>query len=345
MTIKFAQQWPILDTERALTCPYCDSAERVVVYERVRDWSFQCAPGEWTYWDCTNCNSLYLDPRPTPKSIGSAYADYYTHGTSRSISVVKRMKLRLRNECLSHIVKTSIEPRLHLPKMFNPVLRQIADRVHLPFDLSLLVHTQKGKLVDVGCGDGHTVAWAKQLGWDAMGIEIDPAAVCEARSKNLNVLEGTYEMLSSLTQRFDCIVCSHVLEHVHDPRALLRALKKSLKPGGLLLLTLPNSLSALRHHFGADWRGLEAPRHISIPSEHYLLRLLEQLDFSVRSYADNQLPTAEESYRIQRRSLIASRSDRKRARQLDIIPMNVLYGNDFIKLACSSPSSTETDFQ
>ncbi|MBT7329491.1 MAG: class I SAM-dependent methyltransferase, partial [Oceanospirillaceae bacterium] len=40
----------------------------------------------------------------------------------------------------------------------------------------------KGSLMDVGCGSGQTLSLAKQLGWQAMGVEIDPAAVRAART-------------------------------------------------------------------------------------------------------------------------------------------------------------------
>lgn len=193
--------------------------------------------------------------------------------------------------------------------------------------------------MDVGCGAGNTVALALQLGWNAMGLEIDPSAVRTAQNSGLHIEQGTYEKLALYEGQFDCIMCSHVLEHVHNPLDLLEKVKRALKPGGCLLLILPNSLSALRHFFGADWRGLEAPRHLSIPAEPKLLHLLTGLGFVSESVADNATETAAESYRIQRRGLVPIREDFRKARQLKIRPLSSPAGNDFIKLLCFLPAT------
>jgi 2-polyprenyl-3-methyl-5-hydroxy-6-metoxy-1,4-benzoquinol methylase len=339
MTSPIDQAWPEEGLERVEACPYCDSTHRTLAYKDVQDWSFNCAPGKWDYWDCEDCKSLYLDPRPTRETIGSAYATYYTHGDSSPVSLLGTLKNRLRNECLSRELNANISPRLHLPKMFGWAVALISKRVLVPFGWQQLANQVKGRFIDVGCGAGSTVAIARQLGWDAMGMEIDPAAVITARRSGLNVVEGTYEHLSQYEQAFDFVMCSHVLEHVHDPLDLLGKLKSALKPGGVLLLTLPNSLSCVREHFGAYWRGLEAPRHIAIPSEPQLMQLLSSAGFTVQSVADFRMETVVESLRIQRREVSISREDQVIAQQLDICTEAQPIGSDFIKLICRAPMS------
>lgn len=339
MNTPLDQDWPNQDLEHVEACPYCGSQQRTLAYGGVQDWSFNCAPGKWNYWDCINCQSLYLDPRPTQSSIGAAYAKYYTHHSGEPASLLQMMKTRLRNECLSQKLTASIEPRLHLPKLLDAPLELIGKRVIVPFGWMALARRPKGRFMDVGCGAGQTVALARQLGWSAMGLEIDPAAVRAAQQTGLNILEGTYEELMQYEQQFDCIMCSHVLEHVHNPRDLLEKLKMAIKPGGMLLLSLPNSLSILRRHFGADWRGLEAPRHIAIPSQPQLIQLLAESGFSIKSVADDRIETAVESYRIQRRGSVINRQDTALARRLDIRPQALSACNDFIKLVCEAPGS------
>lgn len=332
---KIDQPWPESDLEYVEACPYCGSHERSLAYKDVQDWSFYCAPGKWTYWDCTLCNSLYLDPRPTIQTIGAAYANYYTHTSAESRSVVSLIKDRMRNECWSHKLRTDIKPRLYLPKILSGPLSLIEKRIKKP-SWMLLAELPKGRFMDVGCGAGLTVSMARQLGWDAMGIEVDPAAVHVAKQAGLNVVEATYEKLMDYPQQFDCIICSHVLEHVYEPRDLIQKIKVAIKPGGLLLLSLPNSLSPLRFHFGANWRGLEAPRHLSIPSEQQLIKLLVELGFSVRSFSDNGTETAEESYRIQRRDTVKNQQDIIMARQLVSKFIATQSGNDLITLICKA---------
>jgi 2-polyprenyl-3-methyl-5-hydroxy-6-metoxy-1,4-benzoquinol methylase len=334
MTSPLDQDWPAEGLEHVAECPYCGSRERTLAFSDVQDWSFYCAPGKWSYWDCVGCQSLYLDPRPTSSTISAAYAKYYTHGDSGPVSFVQAMKARLRNECLSQKLNASLEPRLHLPKLLASVVALIGKRVSVPFGWASLNGGKKGRFLDVGCGAGLTVALAQDWGWDAMGLEIDPVAVREARRSGLNIVEGTFEQLTQYEQQFDCIMCSHVLEHVHEPRDLLIKLKAALRPGGELLLTLPNALSGMRRHFGANWRGLEAPRHLSIPSESRLCQLLSDSSFSIRSIPGTGSETAAESYRIQRRGTLLSRQDLIKASQLDMKLLPGEKGNDFIKFIC-----------
>lgn len=266
------QEWPADELEEVHNCPFCGSAERTIAYESVQDWSFYCAPGKWTYWDCVQCEALYLNPRPTEASIGKAYASYYTHSNNAS-SIVQQLKTRLKNELFYHSMKAKLSPRLHVPKWLGFAIKPLKKLIHIPFELEPLVNLPKGKLLDVGCGSGNMLKIAKQLGWDVMGLEIDPNAVKAAQALGLNVVQGDYRKLNELAQSFDCIICSHVLEHVHNPLELLDLLQKALKHGGTLLLSLPNAKSHVREQFGANWRGLEAPRHLAIPTDYNIDKL------------------------------------------------------------------------
>ena len=330
--IAIDQEWPTGGVENIVLCPYCGSNERTLAYSEVQDWTFYCAAGKWDYWDCVDCKSLYLDPRPTRHQIGAAYIKYHTHTIAVSQHLLYAIKDRLKNEYWAWSLGANIEPRLHLPKLLGGITTLIGKRLKVPFGWESLATLPKGRFIDVGCGNGQTVDVARQLGWDAMGIEVDPEAIRAAQRTGLNIVEGTYEQLTQYKQHFDCIMCSHVLEHVHDPRDLLEKLKLAIKPGGVLLLSLPNSLSALRRHFGINWRGLEAPRHLSIPAEPQLIKLLVELGFSIQSMADNGTETAAGSYQIQRRGSFVNRHDIAMARRLDIQPLEIPAGNDFIKL-------------
>jgi 2-polyprenyl-3-methyl-5-hydroxy-6-metoxy-1,4-benzoquinol methylase len=250
-TSKIDQAWPEADLEHAGKCAYCGSAERTLAYKDVQDWSFYCAPGKWTYWDCTACKSLYLDPRPTQATIGAAYGSYYTHAANTRISIIKKVKEKIINEYLAFKLNVNIKPRLNIPASLSWVLYPIKYKVPLPFGFKELAELPKGKMLDVGCGNGDTVFYAKQIGWQAKGIELDPVAVNASKSRGLDIVEGTYECLSNYSSEYDCVVCSHVLEHVYDPVKMLQLLSQTLKSNGVLILSLPNAPSHLRRQFGA----------------------------------------------------------------------------------------------
>ena len=273
------QDWPAEELEEVHNCPFCGGTEYTIAYENVQDWSFYCAPGKWTYWDCAQCEALYLNPRPTEASIGKAYASYYTHSNNAS-SIIQQLKTRLKNELFYHSMNAKLSPRLHVPKWLGFIIKPLKKLIHIPFELEPLVNLPKGKLLDVGCGSGSMLKIAKQLGWDVTGLEIDANAVKAARSQKLNVIEGDFHKLEQFASDFDCIICSHVLEHVHQPLELLVLLAKILKPHGALLLSLPNSKSHVRDKFGIHWRGIEAPRHLAIPTLNGLKSILKSLNYA-----------------------------------------------------------------
>lgn len=332
--------WPAEGLESVPACPVCGHSERSLAYSDVQDWSFFSAPGSWTYWDCAHCQALFLDPRPTPATVGNAYQSYYTHAEAGRLSLLTRLKGRARNEALSQQLATSVEPRLPALLRVPPLVGWLSRRVVVPFGWRELASLPRGRFLDVGCGSGQTVALAQALGWQAAGIEVDPLAVQEARRRGLDIIEGTVEQLSEQVGQLDCVMCSHVLEHVHQPLQLLTLLHASLRPGGVLLLTLPNALSVVRRHFGADWRGLEAPRHLCIPALPYLLQCLAAAGFSVESRCDARAETVAESLRIQRRARTLARRDIAEARALNLQPADPHTDADFIKLVCRTTAGS-----
>ncbi len=292
------EPWPVDALEPVPYCPYCGGADRSLAYEGVQDWAFGAAPGLWTYWNCEHCQALYLDPRPTPVSIGNAYTHYYTHARDQTASRLGALKQRLRNEVWSRSLHTSIVPRLRLPQWTTAWLRP---RIAEPFGLRQLAQLPKGLLIDVGCGNGDKLQLAGQLGWQARGIELDASAVAAAQARGLQVEQGGYEHLANYREQADCLICSHVLEHVHQPLHLLGLLLASLRPQGVLLLSVPNATSFLRYHYAENWRGLEAPRHLAIPSGVWLAEYLKAQGFDCTQVPSHPMETAIESERMGRR--------------------------------------------
>jgi 2-polyprenyl-3-methyl-5-hydroxy-6-metoxy-1,4-benzoquinol methylase len=263
------QSWPTAGLENVERCPYCESKERTLAFENVQDWSFYCAPGKWSYWRCTPCSTLYLNPRPTELTIGNAYTSYYTH-TDESVNkkvnkynITKLIHL-IKNGYLNKTLGTKHADAVVLPSWIYGALGEIGLLPRSPFhDIS---RYQPGKILDIGCGSGKFLKFAKQLGWSVMGIELDENAVRAARAAGLNVIHGSFTEISNLDQQFDLIVCSHVLEHVYDPVSLISLSLLRLAPNGEFWIQWPNPCADGLTLFGANWRGLEAPRHIAIPS-------------------------------------------------------------------------------
>jgi 2-polyprenyl-3-methyl-5-hydroxy-6-metoxy-1,4-benzoquinol methylase len=334
-TSKIDQPWPQEGLERSEYCPYCDSTERNLAYKDAQDWSFYTAKGKWTYWTCKNCKALYLDPRPTRETIGQAYGVYYTHKASRINRLTGWFASYVRNTCWYLWYGLKLSPRIELPNRMGPMLNFFKLLISDPYPMQYLVGQKPGKLLDIGCGDGRLLKSASALGWEVIGLEIDAQAVLAAQENGFNVIHGTYENLEGLTKEFDCVICSHVLEHVHDPKDLIQTIYHQLKSGGLLLLSLPNSQSHALKYFGINWRGLEAPRHLALPSSENLEKLLKSVGFDIEGVEMSIMETAAESGRIQRKSHKVSIFDRIKGARLRKVFVNQSSNSyDFIKIRC-----------
>jgi 2-polyprenyl-3-methyl-5-hydroxy-6-metoxy-1,4-benzoquinol methylase len=286
------EKWPEHDLEPTNSCPMCNSEQRVLEYIGVKDWVFDCAPGEWNYWRCKSCDSLYVDPRPSETSIGRAYAKYYTHTNAQREKRSLRdrtihLAVALKHGFLDTQFDTKLLGSIALPRLFYRVLGklELLPRIFLQ-DISW---SKPGCMLDLGCGNGKSMLVAKRFGWDVVGIELDSAAVESARGQGLDVRPGSYKSIVDLKKKFDLVVCSHVIEHVHHPRELLSLALSTLEDGGQLWLQWPNPKADGLKRYGIYWRGLEAPRHVCLPSYDSVKHFAESLGPSLFVVDDKSL--------------------------------------------------------
>jgi SAM-dependent methyltransferase len=135
---------------------------------------------------------------------------------------------------------------------------------------------RRGRLLDVGCGNGDFVRAMAALGWDAEGLDPDPTGVAAARASGVKAKQGTLADLDlgEYAGAFDAITLSHVIEHVHDPAGDLRRIHDLLRSGGLVWLATPNLEALGLRRFGSDWLGLDPPRHLVLFTRASLERLV-----------------------------------------------------------------------
>jgi 2-polyprenyl-3-methyl-5-hydroxy-6-metoxy-1,4-benzoquinol methylase len=115
------------------------------------------------------------------------------------------------------------------------------------------------RVLEVGCGSGGFMILSRSDGAaEIEGLEQNTKAIQEARDRGLRVNEATVEEAAIKSPAAYDAVCSfQVLEHVARPREFLQACCSLLRPGGRLLLGLPNADSFIRHEFNV----LDMPPH------------------------------------------------------------------------------------
>lgn len=138
-----------------------------------------------------------------------------------------------------------------------------------------------GPVLDVGCNRGEVLLAHRARGLEVLGVEPNPVAAAAARARGLDVLEEPVETARLPHGRFGSVLLSQVLEHVHDPHAVLRRVRPALRSSGRLYVVVPNAESVWRSVFGASWVHWHVPFHLWHHTRRSLALLLAQTGFEV----------------------------------------------------------------
>ncbi|MGE0444153.1 MAG: class I SAM-dependent methyltransferase [Vicinamibacterales bacterium] len=119
------------------------------------------------------------------------------------------------------------------------------------------------RYLDVGCSTGFVVEAARDRGWDAAGIDLNPSAIEFGRSRGLDLRTAALEDAGCAAGSFDAVSLFDVLEHLIDPVRTLRAAVSLLRPGGIVFLYVPNYDSASRLLMGKDAHFIWPTHHLN----------------------------------------------------------------------------------
>lgn len=280
-----AEPWPPDGLERVPMCPVCGCSERTTIHRNLTDAIFRCAPGLWEMHRCDRCGTCYLDARPNAQKIHLAYGKYFTHADPRarqvgSLTGLRRLRRSFANGYRNWRYGTQEEPATALgiwAVSAFPRARRLVD-AGMRF---IPRGSSDRRLLDVGAGNGEYLLSIQSAGWKTVGVEPDAAAAAVAVRAGLDVRQGNIHSLESEPASFDVITMSHVIEHVHEPRAVLSEAFQLLRPGGILYLETPNIESYGHRRFGCHWRGLEPPRHLVLFNWSSLEEILRVIGFDV----------------------------------------------------------------
>src|SRR5262249_9479546 len=142
-----------------------------------------------------------------------------------------------------------------------------------------VVGLTRGVMLDVGCGRGDLGEALARRGWRVAGVEPSAEACAVARQRGGDATAGTLQTASYEAEKFDAVVMRHSLEHVPDPIDDLVRVRRVLRPGGLLAISVPNFACWERRRFGAAWFHLDIPRHRTHFTPRALQLALERTGF------------------------------------------------------------------
>ncbi len=127
--------------------------------------------------------------------------------------------------------------------------------------VSALRERSPGRGLDVGCGRGDLAATLIAHGWMMSGVEPSQSACAAAAARGIDARCGTLTTAALEPDSYDAVLFRHSLEHINDPVDALRVVRAALRPGGLVLITVPNFGCSQASRFRGFWFHLDVPRH------------------------------------------------------------------------------------
>lgn len=186
-------------------------------------------------WECENCSLRFTQNVPDENTISPYYQSdaYVSHSDTRA-GLINR---------LYHLVRS------HTLTVKRKLLKRVTGR-------------QQGELLDIGAGTGAFAHAMQAAGWMVTGIEPDETARHIARNKFGLELKPADVLSNMEPGRFDAVTMWHVLEHVHDLHGYLDHCHRIIKPGGKLVIAVPNYTSLDANVYKEYWAAYDVPRHL-----------------------------------------------------------------------------------
>lgn len=228
-------------------CPLCGAVEATV--ELLPD-KYNSAGEQYKVVRCRACDLIYTRPLPTLAEMRVLYsAEFYGESVA--------------------------------PKRFSwDSIRLLLHRSVLRHRRKALLNRPAGRVLDVGCGDGDFVAHLKPQGWEVHGIESSDAGSRMARAKGVQVCQDELKVANFPDGYFDVVTYWHVMEHLTDPLAEAREVRRILRDDGLLVIEVPNIASPIFKLCRERWWPLDIPRHLQHYTPATLQKLLQRAGFT-----------------------------------------------------------------
>ena len=104
------------------------------------------------------------------------------------------------------------------------------------------------KILDLGSAGGGNTLFLESLGYSVISVEFSPYAIELQKAKGISVVEADAKNLPFSEDTFDVILCLDVLEHIKEDDRVVSEIFRVLKPGGNLILSVPQYPSLWSQH-------------------------------------------------------------------------------------------------
>jgi len=246
-----------------MPCPVCKSISHTYLFEDHNRRDNIACPG--TYVQCSECSLVYLRKRPLWEEIVKFYSSMDSNHSANA-GRAKAEELRRQAE----------KP---VPK-WKQLLRKIRFRPH-SWPLETVPYGNK-RLLDLGCGSGAKLFKFAERGHEVWGVDVgaDAILLCKKLLPQGHFYQGELLETELPDGYFDYIRIDNALEHVPNPKEVVRECHRLLCRGGQLMIYVPHGRSLSMRFMKGNSISAWIPFHLQLFTRKSLYRLLEESGFS-----------------------------------------------------------------
>ena len=237
---------------------------------------------------CNGCGFKFTNPRPDINEISEYYeSDAYISHSNSSKGIINKVYKLVRKRAISSKLST------------------------------ISKYVSRGTILDIGCGTGDFLSHCQKKGWEITGIEPSAQARMVASEVHKITLHDTAYISKLKDASFDVVTLWHVLEHIHKLQDRIQEIYNLLKPGGIVLIAVPNHISFDASHYKEHWAAYDLPRHLYHFEPNTLIRLFKNKKFNTI----NILPMKYDSFYV---SMLSEKYKNKKSNYLSAASIGFL---------------------
>jgi len=236
-------------------CPYCGSEDTWIIGRKRIVLQLR---------KCSNCSLMFRWPKDTIKFNRTFYQKAYKQ-----------------NGLTTDLPDLALLDRLEKTK-FTGSEKDFSEKIVI-----LRAFVPEGKVLDFGCSWGYATFQLQQSGYDAVGFEISKPRAEFGRSHLGIKIIDEYSLLDKLpSSSFDVIFSSHVLEHLRTLKGVFERFSALLRPGGVLLLFVPNCGGEKARKLGVNWGPMVCEKHPLALDQAFFKAVLPKYGFAVQTFSN-----------------------------------------------------------